>query len=220
MGQVSTYQIEQPLPDIDSGLADQIINMLSETKKKQQAGARVQQSVPSAPMIKDWQDDLYYDNPFLINGAFWTAVVFIVQHLIVCMLTFDFWGQGDWYFIALSTGQVICAVYTMLISWLPVGDALFWVYQFWPMFYLIFFVELILLVLVLLGGLYGNAEADQFSQYSISQNIIAGATIDGIPYLMLVLLTVCVYNTRYYAYAGKINDFRTQMDQYPWPSST
>ena len=32
---VSTYQLEQPLPEIDSGLADSIIQMLNESKKKQ-----------------------------------------------------------------------------------------------------------------------------------------------------------------------------------------
>ena len=167
-------------------------------------------------MKEDWQDELYYSNPFLVNGTFWTAAIFLVQHVITCCLTFNFWGQGDAYLIAISAGQVICAVYSMLLSWLPPGDGLYWVFQFWPLFYLIFFAEIGVTFIIVFCGFYGYAEADQFSLFRISQNIIAAATINGIPLLLLALLTLCVYHSRYYIYAGQIKDFRTEMDEYPW----
>jgi hypothetical protein len=35
------------------------------------------------------------------------------------------------------------------------------------------------------------------SIYRISENIVATATIDGVPFILLALLTFCVYNSRY-----------------------
>ena len=62
----------------------------------------------------------------------------------------------------------------------------------------IFFGECGLMVLVTLCGLYGYQIADQMSIYRISENIVASATIDGVPYILLFLMTICVYNSRYY----------------------
>jgi hypothetical protein len=92
-----TNQIEQPVQQIDSSLADQIIQMLNETKKTDK---------PKLKQITttDFQDRLYFSNPYLLQGTFWIALGFVVQHLIICSVTFDFWGKGDWYLITLSSG--------------------------------------------------------------------------------------------------------------------
>jgi flagellar biosynthesis component FlhA len=69
---------------------------------------------------------------------------------------------------------------------------------------------------IIICGLYGQALADQMTMYRISQNIVASATIDGLPFVLLFCLTVCVYNTRWYEVNNKPRDFKTQMDPYPW----
>ena len=57
------------------------------------------------------------------------------------------------------------------------------------------------------------------SQFRISENIVAAATVDGVPFIILVLLTVCVYNTRSYEVFNAYRDFKDQMDPYPWPGN-
>ena len=73
---------------------------------------------------------------------------------------------------------------------------------------------------VVFSGLYGQAIADQMSMYRISENIVASATIDGLPFILLFLLTWCVYNTRWYEVNSKPRDFSTNMDPYPWSNKS
>ena len=85
------------MQQIDSSLADQIIQMLNETKNKEKKKLK---QIPTT----DWQDELYFSNPYLLQGTFWIALGFVVQHLITFSVAFDFWGKGDWYLISLSAG--------------------------------------------------------------------------------------------------------------------
>jgi hypothetical protein len=93
--------------------------MLSESKKP-----KLKQPTTEPVGTGDWQDQLYYSNPFLINGTLWLTIGFLVQHLITFIVTFDFWGNGDFALIGISAGQILCATYTLLLSWLPNGTAL------------------------------------------------------------------------------------------------
>lgn len=92
-----SYSPEQPVQQIDSSLADQIIRMLHDSKKQ------VKPKVKQIPTT-DWQDSLYFSNPYLLQGTFWIAVGFVIQHLITFCVTFNYWGQGDGYIIGLSAG--------------------------------------------------------------------------------------------------------------------
>jgi len=75
------------------------------------------------------------------------------------------------------------------------------------------------MLIVVLCGLYGYQIADQMSIYRISQNIVASAIIDGIPFILLFFLTICVYNSRFNEVEKKALDFTTNSDPYPWNSS-
>lgn len=208
---VVAYQPEQPTGQIDSGLADQIIRMLSEPKKP-----NLRQPATTPLPTGDWQDQLYYSNPFLINGTIWLTVGFLVQHLITFIVTFDYWGHGDAFLIGISAGQILCAVYALLLSWLPNGSALSALFSAWTVFVLVFWAEILLMSTVVFSGLFGEAIADQMSMYRISENIVASATIDGLPFILLYLLTWCVYNTRWYEVNSKPRDFSSSMDPLPW----
>lgn len=144
------------------------------------------------------------------------AVAFIASHLVTFIITFDFWGHGDGYLIAISAGQIVCAVYTLLLTQLPNGEILRGIYLIWYGFLAIFFAEIGLMISVIISGLYGIQIADQITLYRISEDIVAAATIDGIPFILLLMLTICVYNTRFYEVYGQYRDFTTTMDPYPW----
>jgi hypothetical protein len=51
-----------------------------------------------------WQDDLYFQNKFLVGGTFWIAVGFILVHLITFAETLELWGHSDPVMISLSVG--------------------------------------------------------------------------------------------------------------------
>lgn len=104
----------------------------------------------------------------------------------------------------------------MLLCQLPNGTALYALYLIWPGFLVVFFAEFGLIILVTLCGLYGYQIADQMSIYRISENIVATATIDGVPFILLALLTFCVYNSRYNEVYNKPSSFNSNMDPLPW----
>ena len=58
------------------------------------------------------------------------------------------------------------------------------------------------------------------SQFRIAENITAAVTIDGVPFVTIVLLTICVYNTRSYEVFDSYRSFADFMDPYPWKSGT
>ncbi len=92
------------------------------------------------------------------------------------------------------------------------------IYFIWYGFLGLFFIELGLMALVVLCGLYGYQIADQMSIYRISQNIVASVIIDGVPFILVFFLTICVYNTRLYEVENRAQDFKSNMDPLPWKS--
>lgn len=88
-------------------------------------------------------------------------MAFILGQIVAACTTFEFWGKGDGYLIGVSAGQVICGTYTIMLCMLEKGEVLYWVYQLWPLFLVIFIGEIGLMFIVILCGFYGFAEADQ-----------------------------------------------------------
>ena len=54
------------------------------------------------------------------------------------------------------------------------------------------------------------------TQFRISENILASTSIGGLPFLLLYMLTLCVYNSRYYEVYNRPRDFATESDPFPW----
>jgi len=102
---------------LDSDLADQIIRMLQADSKtvvkkadrKRQALKQTTTIDPTADATQEippthWQDDLFFQNRFLVGGTFWIAVGFILVHVITFAETLELWGHSDPVMISLSIG--------------------------------------------------------------------------------------------------------------------
>ena len=134
--------------------------------------------------------------------------MYVPLHLFTNGSVYSLWGNGSWYMIAISALQLICTLYSYLLSSTQDMDRLRQLLDLRSYYMAIVGIVSFPVGLVTFIAIYAFQESDQIASYTVSSNMLQYSFATLFPFLCLVIFTYWLGQMRQYELDDTDIDFK------------